>query len=59
MRFLHTADWHLGRSFYNISLIEDQAHALSQLIDIVRETKPDALVAAGDIYDRAMPPVLI
>jgi hypothetical protein len=28
MRLLHTADWHLGRSFHNVSLIEDQAHAL-------------------------------
>ena len=56
MRFLHTADWHLGRSFYNISLIEDQAHVLNQLIDIARETKPDVLLVAGDIYDRAMPP---
>lgn len=56
MRFLHTADWHLGRSFYNISLIEDQAHVLNQLIDIARETKPDVLIVAGDVYDRAMPP---
>lgn len=56
MRFLHTADWHLGRSFFNISLIEDQAHVLNQLIDIARETKPDVLLVAGDVYDRAMPP---
>lgn len=55
MRFLHTADWHLGRSFYNISLIDDQRYALNQLIDVVRETKPDVLLVAGDIYDRAIP----
>ncbi len=56
MRFIHTADWHLGRSFYNISLVEDQAHVLNQLIDIVRHSKPDALIIAGDVYDRAVPP---
>jgi exonuclease SbcD len=56
MRFIHTADWHLGRSFYNISLIDDQAHVLNQLIDFAREAKPDLLIIAGDIYDRAVPP---
>ena len=56
MRFLHTADWHLGRSFYNVSLIDDQTHVLNQLVDLVRETKPNALLVAGDIYDRAIPP---
>jgi len=56
MRFIHTADWHLGRSFFNVSLIDDQAHVLNQLIDIVSETKPDVLIIAGDVYDRAVPP---
>lgn len=56
MRFIHTADWHLGRSFFNISLIEDQAHVLNQLIEIVQDSKPDALIVAGDVYDRAVPP---
>ena len=56
MKFIHTADWHLGLSFHNFSLIEDQTYALNQLIDLARETKPDVLIVAGDIYDRAMPP---
>ena len=56
MRFIHTADWHLGHSFYNISLIDDQAHVLNQLIDLARETRPDVLIVAGDVYDRAVPP---
>jgi len=56
MRFIHTADWHLGRSFYNISLIEDQEYVLNQLIDLTRDAKPDLLIVAGDIYDRALPP---
>jgi len=56
MRFIHTADWHLGRTFHNVPLVEDQAHVLNQLVDVVRETRADALVVAGDIYDRAVPP---
>lgn len=56
MRFLHTADWHLGRSFYNVSLIDDQAYVLNQLVNLVSETKPDVMLVAGDIYDRAIPP---
>ncbi len=56
MRIIHTADWHLGRIFYGVRLIQDQAYVLDQFIDLVREAKPDAVVIAGDVYDRAVPP---
>uniref|UniRef100_UPI003D8128CD metallophosphoesterase family protein n=1 Tax=Trichloromonas sp. TaxID=3069249 RepID=UPI003D8128CD len=56
MRILHTSDWHLGRQFHNISLLDDQRLALEQIIDIVRERKVDVVVVAGDIYDRSVPP---
>lgn len=56
MRFLHTSDWHLGRIFNGIHLTEDQALLLDQLINLIRDTKPQAVVIAGDIYDRAVPP---
>ena len=56
MRFLHTSDWHLGRRFHNVRLIEDQAHVLYQLLDQVRDSSLDAVIIAGDIYDRAVPP---
>ena len=55
MRFIHTADWHLGRQFHNVSLIEDQRHALDQLVALARETGAGAFVIAGDVYDRAVP----
>ncbi|MCG6940770.1 MAG: exonuclease SbcCD subunit D [Thiohalocapsa sp.] len=55
-RLLHTADWHLGRVFFNVSLLDDQAHALEQLVALARDTRADALVIAGDVYDRAVPP---
>ncbi|MEN6411516.1 MAG: exonuclease SbcCD subunit D [Veillonellales bacterium] len=56
MRFLHTSDWHLGRIFYGIHLTEDQAYVLEQFAALVKETKPDAVLIAGDVYDRAVPP---
>ena len=54
-RFLHTADWHLGRILYGASLEEDQAWALDRLVELAREVRPDAVVVAGDVYDRAVP----
>lgn len=55
MRFIHTADWHLGRQFHNVSLIEDQRHVLRQLITLASDAEADAIVVAGDIFDRAVP----
>jgi exonuclease SbcD len=56
MRFVHTADWHLGRLFHGVHLTEDQAHILEQFVAFVKDGKPDVLLIAGDIYDRAVPP---
>ncbi len=56
MRFLHTSDWHLGRLFHNVHLTSDQEYVLLQFLELVRDTKPDAIIVAGDIYDRAVPP---
>ncbi|WP_354701897.1 Nuclease SbcCD subunit D [Paraconexibacter sp. AEG42_29] len=57
MRFLHTADWHLGRSFHGASLIDAQAAWVDWLVDTARESRPDAVLVSGDVYDRALPPV--
>ena len=56
MRLIHTADWHLGRLFHNVHLTADQEHVLLQLIDLVGEVEPAAVIVAGDLYDRAVPP---
>lgn len=56
MRFIHTSDWHLGRLFHGKHLTDDQAYVLEQFQDVVKETKPDAIIIAGDIYDRSVPP---
>ncbi|GAK82550.1 exonuclease SbcD [Vibrio ponticus] len=56
MKFLHTSDWHLGRQFHNVSLLEDQQAVLAQIITYLQSNPVDALVIAGDIYDRSVPP---
>ena len=56
MKVLHTSDWHIGRIFHNVSLLDDQAHALEQLVDLARDSRAQALIVAGDVYDRAVPP---
>ncbi|KYZ75796.1 exonuclease sbcCD subunit D [Anaerosporomusa subterranea] len=56
MRFLHTSDWHLGRIFHGVHLTEDQAVVLDQFVNLVGDSKPDAVVIAGDVFDRAVPP---
>ncbi|MCP4676241.1 MAG: exonuclease SbcCD subunit D [Deltaproteobacteria bacterium] len=55
MRILHTSDWHLGRTLHGISLHEDQEDALKQVVCEL-ENEYDAVLIAGDIYDRAVPP---
>jgi len=56
LRLLHTADWHLGRVFHGRSLLDDQAAVLDELVRMVRDQRPDAVLVAGDIYDRSVPP---
>ncbi len=55
MRFLHTSDWHLGRSFHQVGLLGAQARFLDHLVETVREERVDAVLVSGDVYDRAMP----
>jgi len=57
MRFLHTSDWHLGRSLHRFDLREAQQRFLGHLVETARSERVDAVLVAGDIYDRAIPPV--
>jgi len=56
MKLIHTADWHLGRLFHNVHLTRDQEYVLGQLVALVAEVRPAAVLVSGDIYDRAVPP---
>jgi len=53
MKFIHTSDWHIGRQFHNVSLLEDQHCVLKQIVAYIKEESADALIIAGDIYDRS------
>ncbi|OEJ57785.1 exonuclease SbcCD subunit D [Streptomyces agglomeratus] len=57
MRILHTSDWHLGRSFHRVNLLDAQAAFLDHLVATVRERDVEAVLVAGDVYDRAVPPL--
>ncbi|BAK21321.1 exonuclease SbcCD subunit D [Melissococcus plutonius] len=55
MRFLHTADWHIGKKLHGYNLLEEQATIFQQIISIAKEEKVEAIIIAGDLYDRAVP----
>ena len=56
MRILHTSDWHLGRQFHGLSLDDDHEHILVQILAMIDDERPDVVIIAGDIFDRANPP---
>lgn len=55
MRLLHTSDWHLGRTFHGAPLLEHQVAAVQAMVEVVRAERVQAVVVAGDIYDRQLP----
>ncbi len=56
MKIIHTADWHLGKIIYSNYMTEDQKYILNNFITYLKQNKPDVLIIAGDLYDRAVPP---
>jgi DNA repair protein SbcD/Mre11 len=56
MKFFHTADWHLGKLVQGVYMTDEQRYILNQFIEAIEIEKPDAIVIAGDLYDRAVPP---
>jgi exonuclease SbcD len=57
MRFFHISDLHLGKTLRGYDLLDDQAFILDSIVEAISQHKPDGLLIAGDIYDRAVPPV--
>ena len=55
MKFIHTADLHLGKQMNDLSLLEDQAHILDQIVAIADAEQVDAVLIAGDVYQRSSP----
>jgi exonuclease SbcD len=56
MKFIHTSDWHIGRFFQNISLLDDQKLVLNQIKLYVQDNDIEVIIVSGDIYDRSVPP---
>ncbi|MBS4176920.1 exonuclease SbcCD subunit D [Lederbergia citrea] len=56
MKFIHTADWHLGKLVHGVYMTNEQRAVLNQFVELVAEEQPDAVIIAGDLYDRSVPP---
>lgn len=54
MKLLHTSDWHLGISFRGVNVQEDQRYFLQQIYQMIAEKEVDAVLIAGDVFDRSI-----
>ena len=55
MKFIHLSDLHIGKRLNDFSLAEDQSYILEQILDMIRDEKPDAVLICGDVYDKSIP----
>ena len=55
MKLMHLSDLHLGKRVNEYSMLEDQVYILREIVRIIDEEKPDDVIIAGDVYDRAVP----
>jgi len=55
MKFIHTADLHIGKRICERSMLDDQKYILDQILKVVDDEKPDAVLIAGDVYDKSVP----
>ena len=56
MKIIHLSDLHLGKRVNEFSMLEDQAYILTRIINVIDEERPDAVILAGDLYDKSVPP---
>ena len=55
MKLIHLSDLHIGKRVNEVSMIQEQKHILSQILEVIREEKADAVLIAGDVYDKTVP----
>ena len=55
MKFIHTADLHIGKSVCEHSMLDEQRYILDEILEVVNNEKPDAFLMAGDVYDKSVP----
>lgn len=56
MKLIHLSDLHLGKRVHEFPMLEDQKHIIKQILGIIDREEPDAVLIAGDVYDRTVPP---
>ena len=56
MKIMHLSDLHLGKRVNEFSMLEDQEYILTKIINIIDEQEPQAVIIAGDVYDKSVPP---
>ena len=57
MKIIHLADLHIGKRVNEFSMIDDQKYILNQILEIIDKEKPDAVIIAGDVYDKQVPSI--
>ena len=55
MKFIHLSDLHIGKRVNEYSMLEDQEYILKKIIEIIDDKKPEAVIIAGDVYDKSVP----
>lgn len=56
MKLIHLSDLHIGKRVNEVSMLEDQEYVLRQILQIIDAEKADAVLIAGDVYDKSIPP---
>lgn len=57
MKIFHMGDWHIGKLVNGFYMTEDQEYIIKKVCEVIKSEKPDILIIAGDLYDRAIPPI--
>ena len=57
MKFVHISDLHLGKRIYDFSMLDDQKHILGEILKVIDSEAPDAVLIAGDVYDKSIPSI--
>ena len=55
MKLIHLSDLHIGKRVNEVSMIEEQAHILNQILETIDAEQPGAVLIAGDVYDKSVP----
>ena len=55
MKFIHLSDLHIGKRVHEVSMLDEQSCILSQILSVIADTRADAVLISGDVYDKTVP----